>query len=62
MSNITVVASRLFLYSEEEINECKKENESSEDAGIRLAKEDMANDIATGLIDDVEDNFDFVIK
>jgi hypothetical protein len=61
MANKTVIVKRIYLYSEEEINSSKVNNETDDEVALRLAKTEFVQDLNMYL-DNVEDDFDFEVK
>lgn len=61
MANKTVIVKRIYLYSEEEINSSKVNNETDDEVALRLAKSEFVQDLNMYL-DNVEDDFDFEVK
>ena len=61
MGNKTVIVKRIYLYSEEEINSSKVNNETDDEVALRLAKTEFVQDLNMYL-DNVEDDFDFEVK
>lgn len=61
MGNKTVIVKRIYLYSEEEINSSKVNNETDDEVALRLAKSEFVQDLNLYL-DNVEDDFDFEVK
>ena len=61
MGNKTVIVKRIYLYSEEEINSSKVNNETDDEVALRLAKSEFVQDLNMYL-DNVEDDFDFEVK
>lgn len=61
MANKTVIVKRIYLYSEEEINSSKVNNETDDEVALRLAKSEFVQDLNLYL-DNVEDDFDFEVK
>jgi len=61
MANKTVIVKRIYLYSEEEINSSKVNNETDDEVALRLAKTEFVQDLNLYL-DNVEDDFDFEVK
>ena len=61
MANKTVIVKRIYLYSEEEINSSKVNNETDDEVALRLAKSEFVQDLNLYL-DNIEDDFDFEVK
>lgn len=61
MGNKTVIVKRIYLYSEEEINSSKVNNETNDEVALRLAKSEFVQDINM-FLDNIEDDFDFEVK
>ena len=61
MANKTVIVKRIYLYSEEEINSSKVNNETNDEVALRLAKSEFVQDLNM-FLDNVEDDFDFEVK
>ena len=61
MANKTVIVKRIYLYSDEEINSSKVNNETDDEVALRLAKSEFVQDLNLYL-DNVEDDFDFEVK
>ena len=61
MANKTVIVKRIYLYSDEEINSSKVNNETDDEVALRLAKTEFVQDLNMYL-DNVEDDFDFEVK
>lgn len=61
MANKTVIVKRIYLYSEEEINSSKVNNETDDEVALKLAKSEFIQDLNM-FLDNVEDDFDFEVK
>lgn len=61
MANKTVIVKRIYLYSDEEINSSKVNDETDDEVALRLAKSEFVQDLNMYL-DNVEDDFDFEVK
>ena len=61
MGNKTVIVKRIYLYSEEEINSSKVNNETNDEVALRLAKSEFVQDLNM-FLDNIEDDFDFEVK